>query len=133
MNNRQVRKFYEGKDNIPCPLTEELVDAGSKQKSGGYIQYAKECNVNNPTQYWHLIESWCKRSPENAPFTRRIQCGELIFWMAEVSQAVEYEELVGLKDLIINKYLHRRAEGNRKIREVCFEKIVNLVENYNCK
>ena len=53
--------------------------------------------------------------------------------MAEVSQAVEYEELVGLKDLIINKYLHRRAEGNRKIREVCFEKIVNLVENYNCK
>ncbi len=133
MNNRQVRMFYEGKDNVPCPLTEELMAAGFKQKSGGYIQYAKECNIDNPTQYWHLIESWSKRSPEDAPFTRTIQCGELIFWMAEVSQAVEYDELVDLKNLIINKYIHKRAEGNRKIQEVCFEKIANLVENNNSK
>lgn len=133
MNNRQVRKFYEGKDSIPCPLTEQLVEAGFKQKSGGYIKYAKECNIDNPTQYWHLIESWSKRSTEDAHFTRAIQCGELLFWMAEVSQAVEYDELVNLKNLIIREYLDRRTEGNRKIQEVCFERIVGIVENNDLK
>ena len=128
MNNRRVRNFYEGKNNIPCPLTDQLVSAGFKQKSGGYIKYAKECNIENPTQYWHLIESWSKRSPEDATFTKRIQCGELIFWMAEVSQAVEHDELVKLKNLIINEYLDKRTEANRKIQEVCFERIVSLVE-----
>ena len=128
MNNRQVRNFYEGKNNIPCPLTDQLVSAGFKQKSGGYIKYAKECNIENPTQYWHLIESWSKRSPEDSAFTKRIQCGELIFWMAEVSQAVEHDELVKLKNLIINEYLDKRTEANRKIQEVCFERIVSLVE-----
>lgn len=129
MNNQQVYNFYKDKDKIPCPLTEQLINAGYKQKYGGYIKYAKECNIDNPTQYWHLIESWCKRSPVDAPFTMNIQCGELIFWMAEVSHAVEYDELVNLKDLIISEYLDNRAEGNGKIQKVCFDRIVNVVEN----
>ena len=53
--------------------------------------------------------------------------------MAEVSQAVEYDELVNLKNLIISEYLDRRTEGNRKIQEVCFERIVDIVENNNLK
>lgn len=133
MNNKQVFNFFKEKDNTPCPLTKNLIEANFKQQSGGYIQYAKECNIDNPTQYWHLIESWCKRSSENTPFTKSIQCGELIFWMAEVSQAVEYKKLVSLKDLIISEYSNKRTEGNRKIQEVCFDKIVNLVENYDLK
>lgn len=131
MNNKQVRNFFKTKENVPSPLTEQLMDAGFKQKKGGYIRYAKECNIDDPTQYWHLIESWSKRSPEDANFTKTIQCGELIFWMAEVSKAVEYDELKKLKELIVSEYLDKRSEGNRMIQKVCFERIVNLVENYN--
>ena len=128
MNNKQVYDFFIEKGNITCPLTDRLVGAGYKQKSGGYIKYAKECDIDNPTQYWHLMESWCKNRAEDAHFTKRIQCGELIFWMAEVSQALEYDELYCLKELIIKEYLNKRKEGNLKIREVCFDRIVNLVE-----
>lgn len=43
MNNRQIRKFFLDKD-VSSSLTDELVAAGFKQKSGGYIKYAKQCN-----------------------------------------------------------------------------------------
>ena len=131
MNNKQVRNFYIDKANIPCPLTEQLISAGYVQKSGGYIDYAKKCGIDAPTQYWHLIESWSNRQSEDVNFTKQIQCGELIFWMAEVSKAVPYDELVKLKDLILNEYLHQRGEGNRKIQEICFDSIVELVEANN--
>ncbi|MFR4476631.1 MAG: hypothetical protein ACLT3Y_05090 [Ruminococcus callidus] len=65
-------------------------------KSGGYIKYAKECKVDNPTQYWHLIESWSKRRKDDAQFNKRIQW-ENLFLMAEVSNAVDYDELNRLK------------------------------------
>lgn len=28
MNIRQVKEFFEDKENIPCPLTERLIKAG---------------------------------------------------------------------------------------------------------
>lgn len=100
------------------------------QKSGGYIKYAKCCGVKNPTQYWHLISSWSERSRENEPFNKRIQCGELIFWMAEVSQAVDTDTLKMLKNTIVCDYLYIRRKGNRRIQEVCFDNIVKVVEKY---
>lgn len=96
-----------------------------------YVLTPASCNIDKPTQYWHLIESWSNHSKEDASFTRRIQCGELIFWMAEVSKAVEYTELRKLKDLIINEYSDKRREGNRKIQEVCFDKIAKVVEEFD--
>lgn len=42
---------------------------------------------------------------------------------------MEYDELVNLKDLIISEYLHTRSKGNRKIQKICFDRIVNVVEN----
>ena len=115
MENWKIRNFYAGKENVPCPLTDDLISHGYRQKSGGYIKYAKECKVDNPTQYWHLIESWSKRRKDDAQFNKRIQCGELIFWMAEVSNAVDYDEL----------------EGNKKIKEECFDKIINVIQQFN--
>lgn len=132
MTNKQVRKFFEGRTkNIECPMTKELVESGYRQASGGYIKYAKENGIVQPTQYWHLIESWSKRREDDAKFTRRIQCGELIFWMAEASNAVEYDKLKELKNLIVNEYIHNRKDGNRKIQEVCFYPIVSIVEAYD--
>lgn len=60
--------------------------------------------MTNPTQYWHLIESWSNRSDIDAKFNKKIKCGELIFWMAEVSKAVNYDKLEQLKDEILRKY-----------------------------
>lgn len=135
MNNKQVIEFFKNKEieEANCPLTDELIKGGYKQKSKGYIDYAKEKGVKNPTQYWHLIESWSNRSGENEEFNKNIQCGELIFWMAEVSKVVEYQDLKDLKDEILEKYIENRRDGNKKIQEVCFDKIVKKVESNNLK
>lgn len=54
-------------------------------------------------------------------------CGELIFWMAETSNAVGKDELIALKNEILIKNMSR-LEGNRKIKELCWEKIKTRVE-----
>ena len=136
MENWKIRNFYAGKENVPCPLTDDLISHGYRQKSGGYIKYAKECKVDNPTQYWHLIESWSKRRKDDAQYNKRIQCGELIFWMAEVSNAVDYDELNRLKNWIFDNCLNEgkmknRREGNKKIKEECFDKIINVIQQFN--
>lgn len=51
MNNKQIRKFFINKENVECPLTEGLIESGYVQKSGGYIQRAKESGLKKPTQY----------------------------------------------------------------------------------
>lgn len=131
MDKKDIINFFECEEieNAPCPLTNELVTGGYRQKPGtnGYIDTAKEEGIENPTQYWHLIKCWAKKSKEDEEFNRRIQCGELIFWMAEVSEAVEIEKLEELKNDILGKYLNNRIKGNRKIQEVCFDQIVNKV------
>ncbi|MBR5405932.1 MAG: hypothetical protein K6E36_01955 [Oscillospiraceae bacterium] len=129
MNNLQVRRFYQNLEHIPCPLTERLISGGFRQKSGGYIRYARQCGVENPSQYWHLMTSWSDRSAPGAPFDRRIRCGELIFWMAEASQAVPAAELRKLADCILREYCGRRRAANRLIQEVCFARIADAVES----
>ncbi len=129
MNKKQVENFFIGHEKTPAPLTEQLIKDGYRQKSGGYISYAKRNDIQSPTQYWHLITSWCARSSDETPFTRRIQCGELIFWMAEVSGAVDSATLKRLADEITANYLHNRRAGNRLIQSVCFDAIVRKVES----
>ena len=127
MNNAQIRQFFEGRGQIPCPETERLTAGGFRQKSGGYIRYARQCGIENPSQYWHLMTSWSARSAPDAPFDRRIQCGELIFWMAEVSGAVSRAVLRGLADRILSGAAGRRRSANRLIQTVCFDSIVCAV------
>ena len=128
MNVYQIKKYYIGKENVPTPITDSLIEAGYKQKQGGYITYAKQCGVV-PTQYWHLMKSYCARSKDNTEFTHTIQCGELLVWMAEVSGAVSSEELQKLRDTVVSKYLNNRRVGNRIIQNVVFDKIVREVEH----
>ena len=103
MNIHQVEEFFKDKKDTPCPLTERLIKAGYQQTGGGYIALAKKRGLivdytkAKPTQYWHLMEEYIPSVPEDKIFNKSIVCGELIFWMAEVSQAVpknKLEELV---------------------------------------
>lgn len=153
MNVEQIRKFYEGKKNMPCPLTRELIKSGyqqSKKDKDGYIRYAKEYSDNHPDniievdykkaspdQWWHLIRSWCDRRGPKISFTRSIRCGELYFWMAEVSGVFTVEELKKLKERALaiaksntkdGKMPLRTVESNVVIRDYCFDRIKEAVE-----
>lgn len=142
MNIRQVKQFFSNKKDAPCPLTERLIKAGYQQTSGGYIDLAKKRGITvdymkaEPTQYWHLVEEYIPSVPEDKVFSKSIVCGELIFWMAEVSKAVteeKLEELLGRiiadgdKGTIPPKY--DRVKWNKEIQNFCFDAIVNVVEN----
>ena len=127
MYNYQIKKVFQNTDIIKTPLTEKIIKAGYQQKKGGFIDYALSKGIKSPTQFWHLMYSWSKRTDNNAKFTRTIQCGELIFWMAEVLKAVDYNTLNKLSDDIINYYIDNRKEGNRIIQQICFDKLKNKV------
>lgn len=88
---------------------------------------AKRAGIKDPSQYWHLIYSWSAQSGDDASFTKAIQCGELIFWMAESSGAVSKEELNELCDQILAGDVKNRRYWNRVIQSVCFDKIVETV------
>lgn len=111
MNIRQVEEFFKDKNNTPCPLTERLIKAGYQQTGGGYIDLAKKRGLTvdytkaEPTQYWHLTEEYIPSVPEDKVFSRNIVCGELIFWMTEVSKAVPEEKIEeSLERIIVDRY-----------------------------
>lgn len=133
MNKTQIVNFFADKEGVASPLTDTLInDKGYRQVSGGYIQYAKSLGINAPSQYWHLMRSWADRSEPDEIFSKRIQCGELLFWMVEVSGALTSDELC---ELIGDVMQYRHADGtydrtraNNLIRSRCFDKIAETVE-----
>ena len=142
MNIRQVKQFFNDKKETPCPLTERLIKAGYQQTGGGYIDLAKKRGITvdytkaEPTQYWHLVEEYIPSVPEDKVFSKSIVCGELIFWMAEVSKAVPEEKLEALLERIVAEGdkgatppKYDRIKWNKEIQNLCFDAIVNVVEN----
>ncbi len=142
--------FYNDKKNKECPLVEKLIKSGYQQERGGYIKYAyehkSEVEVDyrnaEPNQWWHLIKSYCDRTNKDKNFPKSIKCGELIFWMAEVGECVEKKELENLVDNIIAsgtpvnrkndqkpKFKYDRKKWNEEIHNLCFDKIVKVVES----
>lgn len=73
-------------------MTNKLIAAGYRQVGGGYIDKARKMGIVSPSQYWHLM-SYCDFVDGEKVFGRSIVCGELIFWMAEVSEAMLEGEL----------------------------------------
>ena len=117
---------------MPCLLTDKLIAAGYRQIGGGYIDRALKMGIVSSSQYWHLM-SYCDSVDGEKVFGRSIVCGELIFWMAEVSETVSEDELQGLleriiasKDDIVPGY--DRRKWNREIQRICFDRIVAEVE-----
>ena len=141
MNVHQIREFFLDKKNTPCPLTERLIKAGYQQTGGGYIDLAKKHGITvdytkaEPTQYWHLIEEYVPSVPGEKMFNKNIVCGELIFWMAEVSKAVPEEKLKELLERIIadgdrstTPPKYDRIIWNKEIQSLCFDSIVETIE-----
>lgn len=104
------------------------------KKRGLTVDYAKA----EPTQYWHLIEEYCPSVDKDKSFSKSIVCGELISWMAEVSEAVPNSKLEELleriiadrnKDTIPPKY--DRIKWDKEIQNLCFDAIVDRVEEYD--
>ena len=151
MNTKQVKDYYENKKGGQCPLTEKLIKAGYQQANGGYITCARKRDKKGvmidyrkaePNQWWHLIKSYCDNRESDVKFTRTIQCGELIFWMAEVANCVDKTKLEKLVNDIIASGMpikvrsevkpnvkYDRRKWNRKIQNLCFENITKVVED----
>ena len=141
MTIEQVRNYFIDKEHVPCTLTEKLVKAGYQQTSGGYIDRAiaegieVDYKQNKPSQYWHLM-SYCNSRNPQAAFSKSIVCGELIFWMAEVSASVHLKELQSLLEQIVDcrddskggKPLYDRKKWNKEIQDLCFDIIAYQVE-----
>lgn len=129
MTIEQVYNFYKDKRDTNCEITNNLISSGFYQKKGGYVEIAHVSDVQHPSQWWHLM-NYClskyelKKEKERYPFT---PCGELLFWMAEVSNAVPKEELSKLQ-LEISKQPNNRKDGNKKIKEICWDKIIEKID-----
>ena len=146
MNIKQIREFYLDKEDTPCPITEELIKAGYQQERGGYIARAKALGMEvdykkaKPTQWWHLIKSYCDNEKPDKNFPYSIRCGELYFWMAEVSGALTDKQLRELKEEAIGACIQvkrrndklpplRTSKGNVIIRKACYNEIKKIIEN----
>lgn len=128
MKIKQLYDFFKNKKDIDCPLTEALMRGGYVQRKG--TGYRKEQIDDMPSQYTHLM-NYCEdqiRRGKNKDFPKTVTCGELIFWMAEASNAVRYEKLDELKNEILKNYQKKRKAGNTIIQKVCFDKIISLIE-----
>ena len=105
MTIESIKDFFINKSEYPCPLTEKLVKSGYQQRDGGYIDRAilegipVDYKENSPSQYWHLM-TYCESRNPNQKFTRRVVCGELLFWMAEVCCNGDVKVLEQLSALI---------------------------------
>ena len=138
MRMEAVYKFFKNKNNAEAPLTIELLQNNFIQKKG--TGYRIDQPEKIPSQYTHLI-NYCKRKLEEGAvyFDRRVKCGELIFWMAEVSQALNKDKLLDLQQDILKKYkkgtysngkiLYDRKGANKHILETCYDRIKDVVEH----
>lgn len=100
MTFAQVMSFFQIKENIPCDITTGLIKHGLHQRKGtGYLSDVKLSDTS-PSQWQHFM-NYCQGNDENKayPYT---PCRELVFWMAEVSNAVDPKELEKLADKIID-------------------------------
>ncbi len=62
---------------------------------------------------------------------RYTPCGELVFWMAEVSCAVDKQELSELsKKIITSGEISNRRKWNGEIKNLCWENLKKAVNNY---
>lgn len=125
MTYAEVFEFFKNKRDAECNNTNELISNGFHQSynTDGYLKISKACNLKTfPSQWWHLM-NYCllyyEKKHEHYKFNENVSCGELIFWMAEVSNALSKDDLKALKEEIIGKHLTDRAAGNKLIKDTC--------------
>lgn len=125
-----VFNFFKDLPNEDPRITRKLVSNGYKQKAKGYIELAKDLGINNPTQWWHIMNyvSAKIKAGIGEKSYRYTPCGELLIYMAEVSNAVSkdlLEELVD--DIISSDNLDDRKFWNNRIKDVCWDAIKDTI------
>ena len=135
---QNVYDFFKNKNSTKAPLTIELMQNNFIQEKGDGYRIDQPEKI--PSQYTHLM-NYCKRKlQEDAVyFDRRVKCGELIFWIAEVSEAFSKDELLDLQQDILKKYkketysngkiVYDRKGANRLIRDTCYDRIKEVIEH----
>lgn len=134
MTYAQVYNFYKGKRDVECNRTKELIENGFCQKGKGYIDVAKASDFTRlPSQWWHLMQYLLVKYEHHEEFNKYpyTPCGELKFWMAEVSGAFTDNELDELKNTIINSKNLNRTKKNSIIHSACWSKIKTVVDAYS--
>ena len=125
--------FKDDKDEDP-QITSKLVSNGYRQIKGGYIKKARERNIDNPTQWWHII-SLCEEKIKNDggnKYYSYTPCGELLVYMAEKTDAVDKKILENLiNDIINSKKINNRREWNKVITDLCWNEIKKAIEGTN--
>lgn len=133
MTYKQVFNFYKDKRDADCSHTQDLIRNGFCQKDNGYIEVAKASGFSDiPSQWWHLMQYILGKLEQHNelkeyPYT---PCGELKFWMAEVSGVFSEEELDELKNMIINSEKSRSVK-NSLIHKYTWSRIKTAVEKYS--
>lgn len=129
------RNYFEPLMNAPCPKTDALIKSGFQQSADGYIDYAKQIGITvdyrmaMPNQGWHFIRSYLDRTDPEKARIENVICGELIYWLAEVSNALSEEELDELSREV--RALDRK-KANSVIKARCFPRVMEIVMNeYN--
>ena len=126
---------FEDSDKDKDPqITSKLVSNGYRQIKGGYIKKARERNIDNPTQWWHII-SLCDekiKNDEGNKYYSYTHCGELLVYMAERTNAVDKISLENLvNDIINSKKINNRREWNKVIKDLCWYEIKKAIEGRN--
>ncbi len=127
----EFKKYFTPLENAPCPKTEQLIKSGVQQSGDGYIAYAKSLGMTVdytqalPKQGWHFVKSYLERSDPQTSRIDKIQCTELVYWLAEVSHALSDQELDELAEKI--KSIPTRREANYYTRAYCFPRICDIV------
>jgi hypothetical protein len=134
MTNKQIKQYLENNKDFEArktPITDRLIIGGYQQDpNSGYRLTAKQEGIENPTQYWHLM-NWSNNSSDDATFGKNIVCGEFIFYLAEATQAVDTDTLKDLCNKILADLGKGRRYWNGEIQKVCFDKIVEKITS-NC-
>lgn len=130
MTYNKAYNYFKDLKNVDPPITSKLITKGYRQKSGGYIATAQKSNIDNPTQWWHIIH-YCREKIEkgNGDKTYRYTpCGELLIYMAEMSNAVEKSKLKELVDAIVNSSeMSNRRKWNNEIKKLCWNSIKKTI------
>lgn len=134
MTYNDVYNCFKDLQDVDPPITAELISKGYRQKRGGYISDAKDLNISNPTQWWHITH-YCKAKIDQGkgkePYAYT-PCGELLIYMAEVSKAVEEKMLKSLVEEIVNSSdIDNRRKWNNEITKLCWDSIKEIIGNEN--
>ena len=112
MNIQEIRDSLQ-KESGREYKSDVLTKQGYGQTRGAYYDVARRLNIDdqeNPTQWWHCTVSYLgPKDGTRSPTFERLQCPELMIWIAEVT---------GLKDENVDSAIKLLKEYEKQMNSV---------------